>query len=278
MITLERNPSLKGLTRINPQIPFSHVGGTELCMEIITPQNISGGNLPLIVFVQGSAWTHPDPYYEMTQLNRFAVEGFIVAMLRHRGIHEGNPAPAFLIDVKCGIRYLRENASVYGIDPERVYIFGTSSGANAALLAALTPDDPKYKSDEYPNQSDRVAAVAECFGPTDLNWFIEQNPDFKEPFKVFCGGKFDPVLLSEMSPVNYITPERTKIPFLILHGDADSCVPFSQSEKLVEKLEEVDADVGFVRVKGADHEGDFWSDEVLNIILDFFKKQAFPEK
>lgn len=281
MLTIERNPNLKGLTRVYSQVPFSNADGTNLCMEIITPQNITtnqNDGLPLIVFVQGSAWTSPDPFYELTQFNRFAVAGFVVAMLRHRNIYEGSPAPAFLKDVKCGIRYMRQNAEQYGIDPKRVYILGTSSGGNAALLAALTPDDPKYKTDEYPNQSDSVSAVAECFGPTDLNLFIEQNPSFTELLGVFCGGKVNHELLSEMSPINYISPDRTNIPFLILHGDGDSCVPFSQSEKLVRKLEACDADVQFVCVKDAEHESDFWSEEVLNIILNFYKKQAFSTK
>ncbi|MCB8600020.1 alpha/beta hydrolase, partial [Blautia sp. DFI.9.9] len=69
----------------------------------------------------------------------------IVATVQHRSALDGHAFPAFLQDVKTAIRYLRAHAAEYQIDPDRVGIWGTSSGANAALLTALTPNDPRYE-------------------------------------------------------------------------------------------------------------------------------------
>src|SRR5690606_6431839 len=95
---------------------------------------------PLIVFLQGSGWTFPDVNYEIPQLAEYARNGYVVATITHRSYKDGYPAPAFLQDAKTAIRFLRKNANVYGIDPNRVCFWGTSSGGNTAMLVAMTGD------------------------------------------------------------------------------------------------------------------------------------------
>ena len=64
---------------------------------------------------------------------------------------------------------------------------------------------------------------------------------------------------------------------MIIHGDNDTLVPFSESENMVKKLEEVGAKVDFICVEGAEHEGTFWSLALHDIIDNFFIKLAFKE-
>ena len=292
MIRIARNPDMKGLSELYPSIVYSVNRGVSLSLDLMIPweRNVHPEKrFPTVVFTQGSAWTFPVTGYEIPQLGRLAAEGFVVACVRHRNREEGYPAPAFLEDVKCAIRFLRAHAEEYGVDPERVYAYGTSSGGNTSLLLGLTGDMEKYKTDEYPEYSDSVAAVAECFGPTDLDGLFkslmkeyqaagftrfEDIPDIK----TFCGGMYDAKLMEEMSPISYVQPGKKYVPYLIIHGDADPLVPFEQSAEFVKKLEECGADVSFICVEGAEHEGTFWSLELHDMINNFFKKQAFPVK
>ena len=46
--------------------------------------------------------------------------------------------------IKAAIRYLRANARQWHVDPDRLGIWGTSSGGNTSLLVGLTADDPRY--------------------------------------------------------------------------------------------------------------------------------------
>lgn len=234
---------------------------------------------PLIVFIQGSAWHFPDTNYEIPQLARFADDGFVVASVTHRNIEEGHPAPAFLQDVKTAIRFLRANAEQYHIDPDKVFAFGTSSGGNTALLLGLTGDMPEYKTDEYPEFSDSVSAVIDCFGPTDLNAILEAarpetDSEAAALCSLFCGGALDRELLKKMSPITYVQEGKSYVPFMIAHGSADPAVSFSQSEQLVKRLEECGAQVSFICVDGAVHEGNFWSRELWDIFRGFMKTQA----
>lgn len=284
MLKIKNNPTMAGLAEFFPDITYSTATGVDIKMDVIRPWIPEGSEdlrFPLIVFIQGSAWHFPNTCYEIPQLGMLAQSGYVVATVTHRNIDEGHPAPAFLQDVKTAIRHLRTKAAEYYIDPERVYAFGTSSGGNTALLLGLTGDMEEFRTEEYPDVSDHVDAVVECFGPTDLMDFLEsipeemlQNIPEDNIFRKFCGGKFDPELMQKMSPINYVTPDREYVPFLIAHGDADPIVDIKQSKKMVKRLEECGADVSFVVVEGAEHEGSFWSQHLWEIFKNFLDKQA----
>ncbi len=282
MLRIQRNPKLLGLSSFMPNVVYSTKRGLDISMDILIPQETSADpekRFPLVVFIQGSAWCFPNTNYEIPQMAKVADNGFVVAMVRHRSNEAGYPAPGFLEDVKCAIRFLRANAKTYHIDPERVYAFGTSSGGNTSLLLGLTGDLEIYKTDEYPEESDSVAAVIDCFGPTDMFHLFKRSPVpmAENPFILrFCGGVYDEDLVRRMSPYLLLEPGKEYVPFLIVHGDADPVVPFEESVMMAEKLEEYGADVSFVCVEGAEHEGSFWSQELLDIMIGFLKKQADP--
>ena len=52
----------------------------------------------------------------------------------------------------------------------------------------------------------------------------------------------------------------------LLYGDADPVVPYDQGERLYEKMTTLGYDAEFVRVTGAEHEGNFWSQAILDEI------------
>ncbi|NLE20591.1 MAG: prolyl oligopeptidase family serine peptidase, partial [Clostridiales bacterium] len=78
--------------------------------------------------------------------------------------------------------------------------------------------------------------------------------------------------LVAMSPV-YEVRDGARLPaFLLAHGDADEVVPYSQSERMHRRLKEAGADSRLIRVRGAGHEGSFWSAALHAEILRFFRK------
>ncbi len=278
---IKNNPELTGLARWIGGITYSADTGVELKLELLQPWAAGEDKrYPCIVFVQGSAWTFPDVGYELPQLGEFARKGYVVATLTHRSSVENHKAPAFLEDVKTGIRFLRKNAAKYGIDPERIGIWGTSSGGNTALLMGLTGDDPFYRTKEYSEYSDAVKTVAECFGPADLFELFKQGvPELDENGQpsIFIRLLGDTVeeqreRMSMMNPVEKVVPEKQYPPFLLMHGDKDELVPYDQCTLMADKLCECGVHTEVIRVEGAPHEGDFWSQELLDLIEDFFAR------
>ena len=155
-----------GFASLESGLVYAAPGGQPLPLYLLRPWD-NGEKHPLVVFIQGCSWTTPNPGFQLPQLAGLARRGFAVASVIHRDCREGHPFPAFLQDVKAAIRFLRAHAAEYAIDKERVAVWGTSSGGNAALLTAMTGDWDCYRTEDWPEESDRVQAVLDCFGPTD---------------------------------------------------------------------------------------------------------------
>ena len=276
---IPNNPLLAGMAYIHPGIVYSTATGTDITLTLLLPWGAKErkDRLPLIVFVQGSAWTFPDLNYELGQMAYYAQNGYAVAMLTHRNSLDGHPFPAYLQDVKTAIRFLRRHAEEYCVDPERVCFWGTSSGGNTALLVGLTGDDPAYKTAEYAEESDAVRLVVECFGPTDLIKMLSGHAPgeaaHEEIFSALTRGRDAAEVFREMSPVNHIKEGTVYPPFLLIHGDADELVPYDQMVLMYHALYDQGADVRAVCVDGAPHEDSFWSRELYDIILNYIREK-----
>lgn len=275
----ESNPTLGGQAELKRDVVYSAAGGEKTKMTLILPWGASAPEhprYPLVVFVQGSAWTFPNMDYEIPQLGELAREGYVVATITHRSSIEGAAFPAYLVDTKTAIRFLRAHADEYAIDPARVCIYGTSSGGNTALLVGVTGDDPTFKSDEYAGFSDAVTCVAECFGPTDLTKMIDTSkydPDSEGAaiFNGLAGGGEISDVLRRMSPIEYVKSGKNYPPTLVIHGDADPVVPYEQGVLMFHRLIDAGAEAEMIRVKGAPHEGPFWSPALVDAIFAFIK-------
>ena len=70
-----------------------------------------------------------------------------------------NPS-AIVADMRQAVRFIRQHAGEYGVDPNRIGVFGSSAGGQLALLLGTTADsgDPSA-SDAVLRESSRVAAV-----------------------------------------------------------------------------------------------------------------------
>ena len=282
--TIAYNPLLAGLAESTPDIVFSREGGQDVTLRILKPWKNDlnkDRRYPLIVFIQGSGWTSPNIGLHLPHISQFAMAGYVVATVTHRSCNDGHPAPAFLRDVKAAVRYLRAHADEHQIDPARVAAWGTSSGGNTALLLGLTGDDARYVSDVHPEQSDAVTAVVDVFGPTDmLNQFVTRygdyetaqlDPGMEEYFNNILGASWKTAegraAAEAISPLHLLREGMTLPPMQLLYGDADPVVPYDQGTRMYDKLSKLGYEADFVRVLGAEHEGNFWSQAVLDEIM-----------
>ena len=282
---IENNPGLTGQVRLIDNVTYAAVDGRPLKMAILEPWTqrfplkYHLAPRPLIVFVQGSSWRVGKMGEQIPQLVQFVKAGYVVATVQHRNTLDGYPFPAFLEDVKTAIRYLRRRAVKFAIDSDRVAIWGTSSGANAAMLVGLTGDDPRYAGHLYRTESDRVNAVVSCFAPMDvLDTFDYTAAVPGSELLKFCLLGMDrkkwPEIAKEMSPLDQVKPGQDYPPFLLFHGDDDKVVPYQQMVKMYDKLEADGYDVAAYRVKGANHEKDFWSERIYQTVLEFLDKKV----
>lgn len=258
------NPTLEGLAQMQPPVRYSEVHA-DCLLHLITPWRAPDAEPvrhPLIVFVQGSAWQHPNPWYELPQLSMYAQAGYVVASVAHRSALDGFPFPAYLQDVKTAIRYLRAHADELFIDPARVCVWGTSSGGNTALLVGVTANDARYETQEYAGVDDGAQLIIDFFGPANLPKmaaFARESEDGQRLLHALAGA-CDPMEIAvEMSPVSHLKPGAAYSPMLLVHGDADPVVDFSQSEEMHAALLALGQKSTLIRVTNAIHEGNTWS-------------------
>ena len=289
--TISCNDSLEGMAEIIPNLVYSRpegANGIGLKMQLILPWWDRLGQetpaFPAILFVQGSAWTFPNVWMEVPQLAQFARKGYAVATIEHRNSLEGHPFPACLQDVKTALRFLRKEGRQYGIDTERIGIWGTSSGGNLALLTAMTAGQEEFETKEYGGMSENLDYCVACFPPTDLHALLDDQclrGEFEEIFYELAGKckdrEYD--ILRQMSPYHLarqsnLDGKKMKLPPVFLaHGTKDQLIPYEQSRNLYEELVKNKADVDFVSVDGADHEGNFWTKEILQEIENFIREK-----
>ena len=158
------------------------------------------------------------------------------------------PAPAAVEDARCAFLWLAKNGAQYGVDPNRIVITGGSAGGHLALMTAFL-DDSMDKACGIPGPAPKARAVVDYYGATDL---LPLVPEDKPHRSKWLSGPYDPVEMARrMSPLTWVRPGLP--PVLMLHGDADKSVPYSDSVRLGEALSKVGVANELVTVPGGAH-------------------------
>lgn len=270
---------------INAQRDLEYVkGGHERQrLDLFTPKS-ADGLLPVIVWVHGGGWTGGSKDAGVPALP-FLRQGYAVASINYR-LSQHAVFPAQIEDCKAAIRWLRANAKTYHLDPERIGVWGASAGGHLVALLGTSGDvnDLEGKG-EHADQSSRVQAVVDFFGPTDFLQmdahaapgarFKHDSPD-SPPSKLIGGPIQDNAEKTRRAnPIKYVT--RNVPPFLIVHGEQDLLVPVHQSELLYQALKQAEGDVTFYKIAGAGHGGpEFRSEMMQAAILAFFDRHLKP--
>jgi acetyl esterase/lipase len=247
-------------------VVFAHFRGFRPLMLYVS---VPPGALPppLVVFIHGGGWQlgHPlvtNPVYRrIDPIGKLLRAGFAVARVSYRFSGEGR-FPMQLHDCKAAIRFLRNRAALFGIDPERFAAMGDSAGGHLAALVGLTGGrgDLEGEVGEAAGSS-AVQAVMDWFGPAELLTMREQAlPDgmrgmdlADSPESRLVGGPLRERREAAIaaSPITYVS--KSAPPFHIQHGSRDRLVPLGQSEALHRALLAAGAASTLVVIEGADH-------------------------
>jgi acetyl esterase len=129
-------------------------------------QPSGSGPFPAVLQVHGGAWTNKNRTDGQNTALDLAAAGIVVLSIDFRNSPEA-PYPASLQDINYGIRWLKAHAGEFGSSADRVGAYGTSSGGHQILLAAIRPDDPRYRAlplAEAPDMDAKLAFVISGWG------------------------------------------------------------------------------------------------------------------
>jgi acetyl esterase/lipase len=255
-------------------VPYVAGGHERQKLDLYLPGNRQ--NTPLIIWVPGSSF----------QLGRqedqvpfeYLFQGYAVARIGYRLSQEAL-FPAQIEDCKAAVRWLRWNADLFSLNPERFGAWGESAGGHWAALLGTTGHLTAFEVGENLDISSQVQAVVAYFGPAyflqlDAQGLAHNTPD--APESMLVGGPIQELKdqVAQANPMTYVTASAP--PFLIVHGDSDAHVTQHQSERLAAALKKAGVPVTLCTAKSAGH-GGFTDPEVHSLTRVFLATHLQPE-
>jgi len=162
-------------------------------------------------------------------LNELGIDAFV---LRYRLGVRGYRHPVMLTDIARAVRFVRANAKIYGVDPNRIGVIGSSAGGHLAS-SILTHFDAGEEGAADP--VDRVSSRP------DLGILLYPVITMDAAFthsgsrQMLLGDNPDPALVALMSNEKQVT-DKTPPTFLV-HSRKDAAVPALNSLKFAEALD-----------------------------------------
>jgi len=199
------------------------------------------GRAPLVVYVTGGGFVMADRTNGLALRSYLAESGYAVASIEYRTVLNGATYADGVADVKAAVRFLRAHAEQFGIDAERVGLWGESAGGYLVSMVGATNGLAEFEVGAHRDRSSAVQAVVNKFGASDL---AKIGDDFDAAARDFttqpdnalaryagvaAGGSVltDPAAVAMANPITYVGPDAP--PFLILHGNADAVISPSQT-------------------------------------------------
>ena len=207
-----------------PDLPFIFVFewntiDTDLTMDIYEPAGDTVTNRPVIIFLHSGAFFSGDNEVDdMVALSIASAKmGYVAVSVTYRlglnvlSSYSGERAVYRGVqDASAAIRYLKEYHLDYGIDNDKIFIWGSSAGSFIGLHLNFTEDDERPES-TFGGGGDPDLGCIDCEGN-------DYQHDSKPNAVISCWGA--------IGDLGWIDEDNT-IPTIMFHGTSDAVVPFN---------------------------------------------------
>ena len=189
----------------------------------INPQGLR----PMIVICPGGGYARTSDREAEAVAMKFLGMGYHAAILRY----SCRPAvyPTALTELAESVRYLREHADKYHIDPNKIVVQGSSAGGHLAASLGVFWKKPFL--------AEALHCKSEDIRPNGmiLNYPVITSGEYahRESFRNLLGDRYD-VLVEEMSLENQVSADTPKT--FLWHTFPDDCVPVMNSVLFVQAL------------------------------------------
>ena len=189
----------------------------DLKLDIYYPKTDIFKNRPLVMLIHGGAFYigSKESAAEQTLATSLAKHGYVVASIDYRlGFKllasdiemSGYRA---VQDAHAALRFLAHNAKGLGVDPDQVYIGGTSAGGVASLNVAFMDNDERPERIKQASKEGKVTKIE------------ESGNKYTETFTIKAVAN----LWGAVADLNIISKDE-KVSVLSIHGTADEIVPY----------------------------------------------------
>lgn len=228
---------------VTPDIEYSSPGGESLKLDAHIPQG--KGPFPAVILVHGGGWTNGHKTVNFVQALFPVLDetGMAWFTIDYR-LAPKHPYPAARLDVEAAVRWVKQNAKKYRVNPKKIALMGESAGGHLVNLVGA-------------KNSVGVAAVVCFYGPIEMEVFarkFEGKPATGGMKTFFLIDEYDAAAkarLREASPHTYLN--RKTPPFLVIHGTRDDAVPYEQAGLHVQLFRQRGIPVELITVQDGIH-------------------------
>lgn len=218
---------------------YLDVNTSKRILELDVYGNKSCEKKPLIVMVHGGAFVFGNKSMYRVLAPELADSGYIVAAVNYRllGIPSQKNKHSVMCenglindlawywaaqDVNAAIKYLIYNKEFYGIDENRIFLYGESAGAITVLQLA------------YATEAEMHASMGEAFFNFPFVGSLDKTTDsmFRKTTYAIAGVGS---LAGGMMHPEYLKPNE-KIPLVMLHNPGDVLVNYTVGESHFDKI------------------------------------------
>ncbi|WP_421681673.1 alpha/beta hydrolase [Stutzerimonas urumqiensis] len=258
-------------------LPYAGTDNPRQQLDLYRPRDRSEAALPVLIYLHGGAWWQGDKGAGAAHLPRFVASGDFAGVSVGYRLTDEASWPAQLHDAKAAVRWVKANADRYGLDAQRIAVWGHSAGAHLALMLGLTGDEPTLAGSLGPHDAfgTEVQAVLNFYGIVAIpalagqpGYGTRDSPDGPEARLLGAPVVEVPALARAASPISWISANDP--PVLTFHGTEDAAVPYQQAVRLDRALRKAGVPSYFITVPDAGH-GDF-PDGVLERTRQFLDK------
>lgn len=237
----------KSKTNVTPDVVYGHKAGMALTYDVIKPTTKPNGAGVLFMVSGGWVSQWAPPQMAKPFVGGLLDNGFTVFLVRH-GSAPRFKVPEAVADVQKAVTHIYTHAKDYGVDQNRLGVFGGSAGGHLSLMLGCATGEVGQEPDaDAKSGKGRVAAVVAYFPPVDLVPYVN-NPAYTESFEAL---HFPNEQAAYVSPILHVSSDDP--PILLIHGDKDELVPISNSEIMLAALKKANVTSNFITIEGAGH-------------------------
>jgi acetyl esterase/lipase len=239
--------------QLTPDIVYKRASGQELKLDVVTPWKQPQVR-PTVIFIHGGAWLGSGKAPHLLFLLPYMAWGMNVVNVEYR-MSPVALAPAAVEDCRCALYWVFKNAKQYGFDTNKLVVAGESAGGHLSLMTGMIDAGAGFDNecDDPPKISPKVAAIVDYCGITDVADLLEGPHQQWWALRWFGTQPNRAELARRVSPLTYVRPGGP--PTVIVHGEADTNVPYEQGVRLHEALNKAGVANEFVTMTGGKHWG-----------------------
>ena len=262
---------------------YKKVASLEIKADVYREPSVEAGLRPVIVWIHGGGMIngHREGLFPPIQ-NRLLAAGAVVVSIDYR-LGPETKISDYVTDIDDAFRWVRsEGPKLFGGDPSRVAVFGGSAGGYLSLLAGHRVE-PRVRAivslwgygdlvGPWVGSSPHARHAKAAFTAEEAAKLSSGPPVADSRERKGDGGAFyqyvrrtgtwmnalsgfdpktEPQKLEPFMPVKNVTSQYP--PTLLIHGEADTDVPFDQSRQMADQFKRHGVEHRLLAFPGAEH-------------------------